>query len=571
MPATISARMIVALVSLFICSIALTAVAWTTQKKQADTVDALYTDSISHIRDMKNVADLYAVNIIDAANKARAGIFTMPEANKAMRDSTAEIDKIWKPYRAGAHTARERALIEAVEKKMAVTEKVLAKLLDITGKSERSAMTDAIIAESYAAIDEVTDLVGKLVDLLFEEAKDKRDGALKAGAFAQLVLIGVSLLAIGLCGLAIGYVVYGVIHPLRRSILTMEALAASTVGASAQGENRTAQLASIEIEGTKRPDEIGAMARTLETFKTSGIERQRLRLEAETDQRARQTRAEKIETIIGEFESASMSIISSVAAASSELEASAKLMTEVAGTTSTQSNMVAAAAHQTSETIQALAATGRELAESIDEIGRQAEQSSGLAAAAAAKAKSTDGIVLRLNEAGNAIGEVVDLIRSIASQTNLLALNATIEAARAGDSGKGFAVVAAEVKELASQTSRATDVIAQHVEAIQSASAESIDAVAEITRMIEDINQVASSIAVAVTEQSAATTGISDNVQQVAQGTAHTSESIAVVSEAATSTGSAAGQVLDASEELAQQSTMMREKVSTFLHAVRAA
>jgi methyl-accepting chemotaxis protein len=284
----------------------------------------------------------------------------------------------------------------------------------------------------------------------------------------------------------------------------------------------------------------------------------------------RQRRTDAVEGLIMEFENSAHMVVSSVAASSAELEASAKMMLEVAQTASEQSTLVAAASHEASQSVQSLAATGDQLSASIDEIGRQAEQSSVFAARAADRARETNITVARLNTVGNAIVEVIDLIKSIAAQTNLLALNATIEAARAGEAGRGFAVVAAEVKELAAQTSRATDVIAEHVHAIREASVESIGAMRDITGMIEEINQVASAIAVAVTEQSQATQGIADNVQQVAQGTSHASESIARVNEAATNTGAAASQVLGASEELARQSQMMRDKVDWFLREVRA-
>jgi methyl-accepting chemotaxis protein len=183
----------------------------------------------------------------------------------------------------------------------------------------------------------------------------------------------------------------------------------------------------------------------------------------------------------------------------------------------------------------------------------------------------TDKTVQKLNHAGKAIFEVVDLIKQIASQTNLLALNATIEAARAGESGRGFAVVASEVKELATQTTRATDVISEHVSAIQEAAGESIEAMRDITRMIGEINQVASSIAVAVTEQRQATAGISDNVQQVARGTEETNQTITVVNSAAVETDAAAREVMDASIELSEQSQLMRSKIDEFLRNVRAA
>ena len=423
----------------------------------------------------------------------------------------------------------------------------------------------------YDAIDPGTELLAKLADTELEYGKGLVTEAYAAGAASRKLLIAISVLAILVCVGSAAYVVFGVVKPLNRSVATMSELAKCTVGSNDVGEDRLNRLSNVVINGADRKDELGQMARTLVTFKDAGVERQRLRLETEGNARAREERSLRIEALVSEFESSSMSIVASVATTSAELEASAKMMLEVAQTASEQSTIVAAASHEASQSVQILAATEDDLAFSIGEIGRQAEQSSKFASTAAEKARATDGTVLRLNQAGRAIVEVVDLIKSIAAQTNLLALNATIEAARAGESGRGFAVVASEVKELASQTSRATDVIAEHVNAIQLASGDSISAMREITRMIEEINQVASSIAAAVEEQSHATQGIAENVTQVSQGTAHAAESIAIVNEAAANTGAAASQVLSASEELAHQSQMMRQRVDSFLHAVRAA
>lgn len=568
---TISARMTAALLALFLCTLALATVAWMTQSKQVEAVHELNNNQLIPLRDLKIISDRFAVDIVDATHKVRAGTMKIELGAKTVAEAIAEVDTLWKQYRERPMPGATRAIVEETDKKLRDARQTSIKILDFMRAKDRMELDGYAAAAMYPSIDPATEMVGKLIDMKLDEARLTHDQATETGSFAQKVLLAVSLLSVMLCALAAAYVVFGVIRPLKQSIATMDGLARSTVGSNEPGETRLARLLAIDVLGAGRKDELGEMARTLVTFKEAGVERQKLRLETEADQQTREERARRIESMIAEFENSSMSIVSSVATTSAELEASAKMMLETAHTASEQTTLVAAASHQTTQSVQILSRTGDELALSIGEIGRQAEQSSRFASEAADKARMTDGTVMRLNQAGNAIVEVVDLIKSIAAQTNLLALNATIEAARAGESGRGFAVVASEVKELANQTSRATDVIAEHVQAIQHASSESIDAMREITGMIGEINHVASSIAAAVTEQSQATQGIAENVQQVAQGTAHASESIGIVNEAAANTGAAASQVLSASEELAQQSQMLRQKVDWFLHAVRAA
>jgi methyl-accepting chemotaxis protein len=569
--ATISARMLAALMAFFLCTLALAGSSLLMLERQKRAVETLYTEIVSQLSGLKLVADRFAVNIVDTAHKARDGATSASEARTSVRDALAEIARTWKPVRDREHAEAKAQLIRYVDTHIQRATRSAEKLADILEKGDKAALDRFVSRELYPTIEPASEAIGNLLDKELEGGQILVQQARDEAKLAQLALLGAATLAVILCIGTLAYVMLGVVRPLRRSVGTMQALADATVGARDSGAARMQRLADIAIEGAGRRDEIGDMARTLQTFKEAGLERQRLRSEAETEQEAREARAGRIETLIGEFEAAAMDVVASVATASAELEASAKSMMEVAQTASEQSTLVAAASYQASQNVQSLAATGDELAASIGEIGRQAEQSSIFAAQAADKARATDETVARLNEAGRGIVEVIDLIKSIAGQTNLLALNATIEAARAGEAGRGFAVVANEVKELAAQTTRATDVIGEHVVAIQAASAESIEAMGEITRMIEEINQVASSIAVAVTEQSQATQGIAENVQQVAQGTAHASESIAVVNQAADNTGIAAGQVLGASEELARQSQMMRDKVDWFLRAVRAA
>ena len=232
---------------------------------------------------------------------------------------------------------------------------------------------------------------------------------------------------------------------------------------------------------------------------------------------------------------------------------------------------VAAAAEQASTNAQTVATAAEELSASISEISSQVAQSTKISGKAVETAAATNASVQGLADAAQKIGEVVQLINDIASQTNLLALNATIEAARAGDAGKGFAVVASEVKSLANQTARATEDIAQQVNAIQGATRHAVDSIKGISDTIGQINEIATAIASAVEEQGAATQEIARNIQQASHGTNEVSTNIVEVTKAAGETGSAATQVLAAAGEVSEQSERLKSEVDSFLVAVRAA
>ena len=333
-----------------------------------------------------------------------------------------------------------------------------------------------------------------------------------------------------------------------------------------------AQDMSVEIAGAKRQDEIGEMAAAVLIFKENMIEAERLRSEQE---------ARKIEAAAGQraamnkmadtFEQTVKGVVDAVASSSTELRAAAQSMSGTAEQTSRQSELVAASIEETSANVQTVAAASEELSASIGEISRQITQSSTIAGQAVEQATRTSRAVGGLAAAAQKIGEVVRLIQGIASQTNLLALNATIEAARAGEAGKGFAVVASEVKALATQTAQATDDIQGQVTSIQSATADTAQEIGNIGTIISEISDVTTAIAAAIEEQGAATSEITRNVQQAAQGTQQVADTIGGVSAAANDTGAAANQVLGAATELSQQAERLREEVASFVLAVRAA
>jgi methyl-accepting chemotaxis protein len=242
---------------------------------------------------------------------------------------------------------------------------------------------------------------------------------------------------------------------------------------------------------------------------------------------------------------------------------SARLV-EAVERTSAQSQQVSAAAEQVSRNVQTVAAGAEEMGASIREIATNTDEAARIAGDAVSLAQSTNATVTQLGESSRAIGDVVRVITSIAEQTNLLALNATIEAARAGEAGKGFAVVANEVKELAQETAKATDDIAQRIEAIQADTSGAVAAIARIDEVIARISDYQTTIASAVEEQTATTNEMSRSVNEAAQGSSSIAESIVTISTVSGDTGADAVRARETADGVAGITAELSRLVGRF-------
>jgi methyl-accepting chemotaxis protein len=234
-----------------------------------------------------------------------------------------------------------------------------------------------------------------------------------------------------------------------------------------------------------------------------------------------------------------------LSSASEELTTVSQQMSANAEETSAQATLVTKASEQVNKNLQTVATGTEEMGSCIREIAKNAT-------------------VAKLGESSTEIGQVIKVITSIAQQTNLLALNATIEAARAGEAGKGFAVVANEVKELAKETAKATEDISRKIEAIQDDTKAAVEAIASISGIINQVNDISTTIASAVEEQNATTNEMARNVSEAAQGSSEITQNIAGVAEAAASTSRGASDTQQAAQQLVETSKALRELVGKF-------
>lgn len=462
----------------------------------------------------------------------------------------------------GDELKKRESEFEAALAQASMPEEIRSQTLALIRSYQSSFVAFMVAQESLSDqaddLSQIYDRIRPTLTNLIASADARSQAAeLRAASFRQSLtwLIGVTTVVVGVLAVLFGQHVAKIVARMTAAMRQL-----------AEGHF------DVVLPGLDRKDEIGEMARAVETFKLKAREKSQAELDTKLEQErmAAERRKADIVQLTSAFESAVGSVIDSVSSASAELESSAHGLTDTADHTGQLSARVASTSDEASDNVQRVAAATEEMASSAAEIGRQVEEAAKIALEAVRQAEQTDDRMLRLAAAADRIGNVIQLIATIARQTNLLALNATIEAARAGNHGRGFAVVAQEVKTLATQTAQATNEIGEQVAGIQAATKESVGAITEIGGIIGRISQIASTVAAAIEQQEITTKDIAQNIQQAAARTTQVAISIGEVSSGASETGSASLRVLTSARSLSRESDRLRQEADTFLARVRA-
>jgi methyl-accepting chemotaxis protein len=425
----------------------------------------------------------------------------------------------------GIATARESATDPAIQSALDDEGRLVQQYLSAASALSKDMVRDPSKVDSGACYQLYQGVQQKIEDSSDQLAQSGKQAVINATSKAKratramFAMCGFSLLLLLVVGT---WVAFSITRPLD--------VFSSKFKAMAEANDLTARV------DEERQDEIGQLGKCLNLF------------------------VEKVHDLLTQIASSAQH----VSGASEELSATSQQITANSEETSAQADVVSNATQKVSQNLQTVATGAEEMGASIKDIAKNATEAAKVATSAVKVAETATATVSKLGDSSTEIGQVIKVITSIAQQTNLLALNATIEAARAGEAGKGFAVVANEVKELAKETAKATEDISNKIEAIQSDTKAAVDAIASITAVINQINDISSTIATAVEEQNATTNEMSRNVAEAAQGSGEITSNIAGVAEAAQSTSRGSADTQKAAQELVQMSAQLRGLVAQF-------
>jgi methyl-accepting chemotaxis protein len=495
---------------------------------------------------------------------AKAHLFVSLISEASSVNEPAEFKRIQDLLKAAAGGLRDSVAMLSNDGVTRIAEQLLPLGIGADSIFARHARETFIGVRADATIDENVAIQRDLDDTVANLASAAQDGVERGTAAltntlnrSRIVLLIVAITSI------IAAVGVGVLYVQRRLVERLISIS-----------NAMRQLAAGDVDSAlpsiSTRDEMGEMSRALQVLHAGEMERRKLIERERAEQLTQRVRASSIDKIIDDFRAAVSSVVTTLSTNASAMETTARGLSAIASEADAQARAVSLSSETTSNNVRTVADATEELGVSIHEINKQAGQTRGVVNRAAEIAHSAHELGEQLSAGSNRIGDVVKLIRDVAEQTNLLALNATIEAARAGQAGRGFAVVANEIKQLASQTAKATEDITVQIAGIQTSTTEAVDVIQSINVVTDDIARFTSAIAASVEQQNNAARMITRNVQGAAAGVTQLAGNMTEVTKAIGNTNRFASQVLDVAHALSAQTSTIDKTVEDFLKRVTA-
>ena len=461
------------------------------------SIGSIYADRVVPLKQLKIVSDMYAVNIVDGANKVAAGMYEPTAALAQVTQATRTITEEWKAYMATELTPQEALDAAAVVALMGKAEPAITALRAALESGDKDKVA-TLIRPIYEAVDPLTGAVGKLVDLQLAEAKNEYDRSTTGyqhtiALFSVIVVVAISI------GSAIGFLL---IRAISRPL------------------NQAVDLAR-EVAGGNLTQHIDAKGKS-----ETGL-------------------------LLGALRDMQDSLVAVVATVRQGSEGVASASAEIAqgnNDLSARTEQQASALEETAASMEELSATVKQNADAA----KQANQLASTAASVAQKGGHVVGQVVQtmkgINESSSKIADIISVIDGIAFQTNILALNAAVEAARAGEQGRGFAVVASEVRSLAGRSAEA----AKEIKTLISTSVERVaqgstlvdqagSTMAEVVQSIQRVTDIMAEISAASSEQAMGVEQVGEAVVQMDQTTQQNAALVEQMAAAATSLKTLAG------------------------------